>query len=84
MQTCHEQTEVSKTTDEQDKESNSNKNIAVQDDEELIAHNENTNKPNDEVRQMKNAFYIILSFKIDLKKCFTALLQRSSSYYKHN
>jgi hypothetical protein len=51
---------------------------------ELIAHNENTNKPNDEVRQMKNIFYIILSFKIDLKKSFAALLQRSSAYYKHN
>jgi hypothetical protein len=67
MQICHEQNEVSKTTDEQDEESNSNKSITVQDDEELIAHNENTNKSNDEVCQMKNTLYIILSFKIDLK-----------------
>jgi hypothetical protein len=83
MQICHEQNEVSKTTEEQDEESNSNKSITVQDDEELIAHNENTNKSNDEVCQMKNTLYIILSFKIDLKKWFATLLQRSSAYYKH-
>jgi hypothetical protein len=54
MQSCHEQNEVSKTTDEQDEESSSKKNIKVQEDDEFIVDNEKSNKPNDEVRQLKN------------------------------
>jgi hypothetical protein len=36
--------------------------------EEPIVDNEKSNKPNDEVCQIKNIFQSILSFKIDFKK----------------
>jgi hypothetical protein len=53
--------------------------------EEPIVDNEKSNKPNDEVCQIKNIFQSILSFKIDFKNIyFAALLQGNGAYYKHN
>jgi hypothetical protein len=56
LPSCHEQNKVNKTTDEQDEESSSKKKITVQEDEELLVDNDKSNKPNDEVCQMKNIF----------------------------